>query len=139
MKKVFILILLPVLFLGFFSCGTTSSSSTSSSSSSTDDVYDYFTVPERSDNMVFTVYSGYTFPTKMSDDDWNMLALALILGYDYCASYAGSSDMLAVGFLMTNNKGKVYIAWYNDYQDFINGKIDADAFLGKLTIEDLDL
>ena len=143
MKKMFLLLAASCLLLFIFGCGTTTEAATAAapaSSPSDDDFSNYLTVPERSDNHIFTVYTGYTFSSKkMSEEDWDHLALVLILGYEYCASYAGSADMLAVGFLMDNNTCKVYIAGYNDYMDFINGKIDADTFLTEVSIEDLDL
>lgn len=105
-----------------------------------DEVYSYYSVPQRSENLVFTIYKAYTFPADkaLSEDEGNLIGLAFLFGMQYCSTYAGEGDNLAVTFVYDNRIAKAFICTYKDFKLFSDGALDFDSFWKRVSMEEVD-
>jgi hypothetical protein len=146
MKYAKVSLIILVLVLMLYSCATTSNDTSAqydagtTAESGDDEVYTYYTVPQRSDNLVFTIYTEYTFPSKknLSDDESTLMALAFLFGMEYCSSYGGQGDNLAVAFMYDNNTAKTFVSTYKDYRLYADGTIDTDEYWERVSIEEIE-
>lgn len=132
-----ILSVLSVLFLVLLIAGCETTGSTSSSSGSKE----YFTDVTRSDNLVVTIFTGYTFPTsKLSEDEGQLQASALILGLTKCFDESADGDKIGVGMVQANKKVKFFISLYADFKAYyVDKSIDVNEFVKRLSIETVDM
>jgi hypothetical protein len=106
-----------------------------------DDMSEYFTDPDKVEDMWFTIFTQYTFSAEneMTDDETNLLVTAFVAGMDYVAGSAKKSDRLCVAFMYDNNTAMAFICTYKDYKLYSDGDIDSDTFMERVSVETLEL
>ena len=104
--------------------------------SNRESVYTGLSVPERSGELVFTIYSKLTYPAKreLTEDESAWFASGFLLGLEYCCKYARPEDDLAVVFLLDDKTAKSYTCTYRDYKLFEADIINPEEFWKRLSI-----
>jgi len=116
--------------LTFAACG---GSSNGGSSSGGDDLSDYFTAPERVEDIVYVVFNEVV---EFGSDAW---ATALFAGLVIASESANLQDMVGVGMALTSGQANLYYVDNASFTDWMQDRISTDDLIDRVQYLEFDL